>query len=70
MSEQWSDFDRRRGQRDGSVELSGVGRVGQGPGPYEPYLLYDPNGEVVSEVSSQNSSKSGGAVSALPARAD
>ena len=51
MSEQWSDFDRRRGQRNGSVELSGVGRVGQGPGPYEPYLLYDPNGEVVSEVS-------------------
>lgn len=52
MSEQWSDFDSRRGLRDGSVELSRVGRVGQGPGPYEPYLLYDPNGEVVSEVSS------------------
>ena len=51
MSEQWSDFDSRRGLRDGSVELSRVGRVGQGPGPYEPYVLYDPNGEVVSEVS-------------------
>jgi integrase len=52
MSEQSSsDFDTRRGLRDGSIELARVGWVGRGPGPQEPYVLRDPDGEIVAEVS-------------------
>lgn len=51
MSEQWSDLETRRGLREGSIELARVGCVEQGPGRYEPYVLRDPDGEVVAEVS-------------------
>lgn len=52
MSEQWSDFEIRRGLRDGTVELARVGRVEKGLGMQEPFVLRGPGGEVVEEVGS------------------
>lgn len=52
MSKQWPDAQIRRGLSGGTIEPARVGRVDEGPGTHEPYLLRDPHRSVVTEVSS------------------